>query len=608
MGFSTPSYDLIDLFNRIDRGDLQLPDFQRQYLWDVDHIRSLLVTVLRGYPMGALLALDTRNEPMRFRPRPLDGAPENHVNPGLLLLDGQQRMTTLYHCLRGDGIVDTVDHRDKKIRRQFYVDIATAVAHDIMPDEAVISVSASGEVRSHFARRRFQRVDNDAHAIEQGLMPVSALLSDRGSDMLFDLAASGDPAKSQAAKQFHNQIAKPLVRYSVPMIRLDRETAQGGVGSIFAQVNSAGLQMGVFDLLTAVFASENPDFSLMDDYRLTEEVRAHHANLAGLKRTDWLMAVSLYVTAKQGYARGQREDILRLSLDEYLAGAARMREAYVMASAFLSERDILTKDLVPYTFQIVPLAVILALLDDASAELGVPGGVLANAEALDRLHRWFWCGVFGELYGGPSVINRAARDVIEVVAWVIDGALGENTAPVPGTVSSATFVESRLLSATPKDGLYKGIYALIMGRGAKDWRTAQEFTADTYFALDTDFHPIFPLAYCAEAGIDPVLATSVINRTPMARRTEVILGGASPARYLGRVQAKSLMEDDEFDAVLATHVLDPALLHKAKADAFFADRRSQLVDMIDVAMGATAHRDVNDDDLTGGVEGPNAFA
>ena len=109
MGFSTPSYALTDLFARVDRGDLQLPDFQRDYSWDVDRIRTLIVTVLRGFPVGVLMALDTRGEQMRFRPRPLSGAPDTGRDPGLLLLDGQQRLTSLYHCLRGDGYVDTVD-------------------------------------------------------------------------------------------------------------------------------------------------------------------------------------------------------------------------------------------------------------------------------------------------------------------------------------------------------------------------------------------------------------------------------------------------------------------------------------------------------------------
>ena len=104
MGFTTPSYDLKDLFARINRGDIQLPDFQRSYAWDEDRIRSLIVSVLRGYPIGALMALDTRNEKMRFRPRALAGAPDTGVDPGLLLLDGQQRLTTLYHCFNGEGL------------------------------------------------------------------------------------------------------------------------------------------------------------------------------------------------------------------------------------------------------------------------------------------------------------------------------------------------------------------------------------------------------------------------------------------------------------------------------------------------------------------------
>ena len=151
MGFSTPSYDLNDLFARIDRGDIQLPDFQRSYAWDEDRIRSLIVTVLRGYPLGAFMALDTRNEAMRFRPRPLAGAPNTGVNPGLLLLDGQQRLTTLYHCFRGEGFVDTTDFRSKKVSRKYFVDLRKATSEDIMPDEAVFAINQHGELRSHFA-------------------------------------------------------------------------------------------------------------------------------------------------------------------------------------------------------------------------------------------------------------------------------------------------------------------------------------------------------------------------------------------------------------------------------------------------------------------------
>ena len=614
MGFSTLSYDLIDLFARIDRGDLQLPDFQRDYSWDVDRIRALIVTVLRGYPMGCLMALDTRNENMRFRPRPLEGAPNTGNNPGMLLLDGQQRLTTLYHSLQGDGIVDTVDFRNKRIRRKFYMDVNKALSADILPLEAVFSVNEKGVVKSHFGPDIPGGVTDRETALAAGVIPVSALLSDEGTDMIFDLAEGPDLVAEAAtafsgsardrAKHFHNTVAKPLIRYSVPMIRLDRETAQGGVGSIFAQANSAGLQMDVFDLLTAVFANEDPDFKLHDDWADTEATLRQYPALDSMGRTEFLTAVALFVTAQEGYASGQREDILRLNLPTYRAASAAIRAAFVETAEFLRQRCIVDPSLVPYPTQLVPLTVILALLG-GSAELGEDD---THSEAWDRLYRWFWCGIFGELYGSAAIGIRAARDIDEVTPWIRDTEQSSGTpAREPATVTDARFVESRLLSVDPESAVYKGIYALIMARGAKDWRTAQPFTGANFAELGTRFSRIFPAQWCVDHDVEPVLVDSVLNHTPMGRRTEHLIETSSPARYLPRVQAKSLMEDSEFDAVLAGHFLDPELLHKAQAEEFFADRRQRLIDMVEYAMGKQATRDVVESDLHGGEEGPNAF-
>lgn len=593
MGFSTPSYDLIDLFARIDRGDLQVPDFQREYSWDVDRIRALLVTVLRGYPMGSIMALDTRNEAMRFRPRPLKDAPDLGVNPGLLLLDGQQRLTTLYHCLRGDGIVDTVDFRGKKIRRRFFVDVNAAVSEDIMPDEAIFAVDEDGAVRSHFGPQIPGGLSNRAAALSAGVIPVSSLLSDEGTDMLFDLADGAEPGARERAKQFHNTVAKPLIRYAVPMIRLDRGTARGGVGYIFAQANKAGMPMGIFDLLTAVFSTEDPNFSLWSDWQKTESVLREFPVLDGIKQTQWLTAVALYVSAKKGHPSAQREAILRLTLDEYTAATPIVQQGFIEAADFLKQRCIMHKKNVPYTFQIVPLAVILALFAEQPE-------VLANARAWDRLDRWFWNGIFGELYGSSSLNNRAARDVAQVTEWISDALSSyphETTGtevPEPATVRDSRFTQSRLISGDTKSGVYKGIYALLMSQGARDWRTGKAFDHYSFDQLDTHFPPIFPLSWCADNGIDQTLAHSAINRSPMGRRTEVVLAGASPARYLGRVQSKSLMEDEEFDQVLATHALDPKLLHEANAKAFFGDRCRRLLEMVEQAMGKKATWDISE--------------
>ena len=596
MGYTTPSYDLSDLFARIDRGDIQLPDFQRAYSWDEDRIRSLIVTVLRGYPLGAFLALDTRNETMRFRPRPLAGAPDTGVNPGLLLLDGQQRLTSLYHCFRGDGYVDTTDFRSKKVSRKFYVDLRTATSEDIMPDEAVFAVNQHGELKSHFAPEIEGSLANREAAIDACCIPVSALLSEEGTSMLFELAAADNGVNRDVVAAFNNRILRPLSGYDVPMIRLSRETAQAGIGSIFAQVNSAGLQMDVFDLLTAVFASEDPDFHLSEHWGDVEKQLRAFLALDGIGRNEFLSAVSLLVSGKKGTAGGQREDILQLSLAEYRAASSTLVITFREVAEFLAERCILSLDQVPYNEQIIPLAVILARLAERT-------GVLSTQDSWDRLNQWFWSGVFGELYGSSAVKLRAARDVDEVTAWVA----GE-TELVPQTVRDASFRESRLLSVSENDGVWHGLYALLMARGAKDWRTGQPFTRHTFEDLKPGFFPIFPLSWCQRHGVSAVLANSVLNRTPMGKRTEVVLDGHSPERYLPRVQSKSIMEDAEFDSVLASHELQPELLTSKSAYQFFADRRERFVGIVEYALDKAVIRDVDEANLSGGEEGPQAFA
>ncbi|WP_293951709.1 DUF262 domain-containing protein [uncultured Corynebacterium sp.] len=598
MGFSTPSYALNDLFARINRGDLQLPDFQRKYAWDVDRIRSLIVTVLRGFPVGVLMALDTRGEEMRFRPRPLAGAPDTGRDPGLLLLDGQQRLTTLYHCLQGDGFVDSFDFRNQRVRRKFYVDVAKAIESPVMPDEAVFSVDEAGTVKSHFGPKLGAGITDLNSALAAGCVPVSMLLDDDGASLLFDLAdLAGDGAREHA-KTFHARVGRQIVTYDIPMIRLDRETAKGGVGSIFAQANSSGLQMDVFDLLTAVFATDetsSTEFSLRDDWVHTERHLREFPALDGIGRTEFLTAVSLLVSSRKGQAVGHREDILNLTREEYIPAAEEMRAGFKEAAEFLRQRCILSIDQVPYTAQIIPLAVILTLLD---------GHDLANSQAWDRLNRWFWSGVLGELYGSPAVIARSSRDTDQVTAWIRSSGDKELE---PKTVRDTDFHESRLLTAEPDTGVWKGIFALLMGRGAKDWRTGQQFDRWTFEELGCSFHQIFPTKWCRERGIDQTLAESVLNRTPMGRRTEVVIGDTPPSRYLSRVQSKSLMNDEEFDAMLNTHLLKAEDLHSSNAEAFFHDRHEKFLHMVEEAIGRAVTRDLDTEDPVGGLAGTDAF-
>ena len=99
---------LKDVLKDVASGVLQLPDFQREWKWDDERIRALIATVTLDYPLGVVMALETGGT-SPFKARTLKGAEDAEGKvPDLLLLDGQQRLTSLFQALhrrpsRGDG-------------------------------------------------------------------------------------------------------------------------------------------------------------------------------------------------------------------------------------------------------------------------------------------------------------------------------------------------------------------------------------------------------------------------------------------------------------------------------------------------------------------------
>ena len=126
--FQTNPFDLDKLLEDCHHGGLQLPDFQRSWVWDEDRIKSLIASVSRAFPVGALMTLETGG-PVNFKPRPVEGAPTEarRVPPRSLLLDGQQRMTSLYQVTLRGKVVETVTPKKKKVKRWFYIDIRKAL-------------------------------------------------------------------------------------------------------------------------------------------------------------------------------------------------------------------------------------------------------------------------------------------------------------------------------------------------------------------------------------------------------------------------------------------------------------------------------------------------
>ncbi|MFW5834309.1 MAG: DUF262 domain-containing protein [Pseudomonadota bacterium] len=141
---------------------MKLPDFQRSWVWDEDRIIGLIASVSRAFPVGALMTLQTGGH-VRFEERPIQGAPEAaEIEPArCLLLDGQQRMTSLYQTCYRDHVVETVTAKKKRVRRWFYIAMAAALAPDVDRETA-----DDNRLHRHGGRRRDQHRKRERRAHE----------------------------------------------------------------------------------------------------------------------------------------------------------------------------------------------------------------------------------------------------------------------------------------------------------------------------------------------------------------------------------------------------------------------------------------------------------
>lgn len=620
MSFETPHYSVGDLLAWAASGHLQLPDFQRDYKWDDERIRSLLVTIVRGHPMGVVMVLETGGQNVRFKPRPITGVQGTVGEPGLLLLDGQQRTTSLFQALSGDGVVDTEDDRRKKLRRKYYLDIEQAVGTTQDRDAAVISLPHDGLVTENFGRDVVLDVSTPEKEQQLGLMPMTAPFAPGGAMtwLLGYLSAGGegDAARRQELmQQLNQQVLLPLTSYRIPAIKLGQGTTKDAVATVFEKVNTGGLPLNVFELLTATFAGDRPyydehgtDFRLGEDWAATCAVRDKYPVLSGLGATDFLQGVSILATLnqrRQDIAAGKpkptatsarKDDILNLDLRDYLRWADELRGALPWVAHFLKAEHFHTAGALAYRSQLVSLAVLRAIIGDDIDLYAVRS----------RIRQWFWCGVLGELYGS-TIETKIARDAEQVPDWALAAKDG-TTAPQPDTVARASFAETRLLSMrTRGSAAYKGVYALLMAQPTPcvDWKFHKVIDQATYEDLQVDIHHVFPHKWCLDNGIDPSYRESIINKTPLAKKTNIQLGGVSPKQYMGRLDSNGI-SPAAVDEIIRSHAIDPATLRAGDFDAYFNARRKALVELIEAAMGKPVNRDWDDD--VDDTEAPHAFA
>ena len=546
-----------ELMISINKGAIQLPDFQRGWVWEDGRIKALIASITNNYPVGAAMFLEYGNDNIRFKYRVIEGVTATDVIPTELILDGQQRLTSIYSSLYSRNAVHTRTDKGKKIFRYYYIDIKKACDPNCDRVDAIFSVPETRIITSNFGRDIELDLSDRTKEFENKMFPLNLILDfpeEQNWQNEYYAFYNYNQEIIKEFTEFNKKIIMQTLQYKIPVISLGKDTPKEAVCQVFENVNTGD------------------DFELRKDW---EERKAKYFDgdlLSCITATDFLTACTLLSTYKKGGTVScKKKDVLNLSLKDYNNFADALSEGFVEAEKILQEERVFSNKDLPYSTQLIPLAALCTLLSN--------GNRIKVTNIKNKIRQWYWCGVFGELYGGANE-TRYVNDVVGVMNWI------ENNGNVPKTIQESYFNPTRLLTLQSRQSAaYKGIMALILKNHCKDFISGREMDFTVYKSENIDIHHIFPRSYCEKNNLSKEKWNSVVNKTPISYSTNREIGGVAPSEYLKKIEEKGQVDYNSLNDYLQTHLIDVSAARSNDFEKHIVLRAKLLLDAIEKATG-----------------------
>jgi hypothetical protein len=550
--FNTNPVKLDLLLRQIDARKLAIPDFQRDFVWDGAAIQDLLVSVALEYPAGSLLFLKQKAASM-FRSREFAGAPRlDGADPPELVLDGQQRLTSLYQALYGKG------------EYRYFVNFKALLDDDEL--ERCIF---------HLPEKRAQPIIDSIAIQAKDLWFPLPTLSEGGYEEWLDEVIDRREAEGEDPKQLKKDLreayrgyVKPIQEYEFPVVDLPGETNIDAVCKIFETLNRTGVKLTVFELLVARFYAQGIDLR-----KQWEDAREQYDILDEFGIDPYWLLQSLSLRATRPSPAAQRGDVLKLDKaainahwDAVVEGAAKVLE-------LIREEGILTAKWLPYSAILIPMAAIWPKVEEQKgADIGKARGMIA---------RYFWCSVFTGSYDS-SPNSQAARDLVQLEKWLDGG-------PEPDVVKNYLFdADELLLATTGRRALYRAVVALTLREKAKDFHTGQEITPQRISDGKIDAHHVFPREWLKK-NAEGSPADLILNQALIGKETNRTIKDRAPSAYLTDVETS--LESSGLKEVLGSHLLPSATESGLRTDdyeKFLLERQELVLAELEKATGKPA--------------------
>jgi hypothetical protein len=514
-------------------------------VWTREEVADLMRSIVRGYFIGSLLLLRCDKENPPFAPIFLRGAEPafRDPRPELLVLDGQQRLSSLIYALTAPDL----SLKDSSQRRWFFLNL-----------DLLLSEPDSDEIIFDRAKRELRGLGAPDAQYEQRILPCTALLTQQSffawRDGFEDWLGSNAPDQlgryRSEWRDGWTSAATAFQTFEAPLVELPRvdesdNESIGRVCAIFEKLNSTGVDLSVYDLLTARLYRSG--IRLHDLW--AEACRTHRRLRAWSKGQADEHKFGVLVLRTLALLRGL-DPKPRILIDLLPANF----EADWRRAAAAIERALEITELVgPDGFGVfaekwLPGFGIIPILAALRAE--IDARKLGEQERAD-LRRWYWCNVFMERYSS-AVESKSRKDSLEMTRHWFDGKPEPEVFREAQSWIGAPGFRIRG-SASFASAVYSGVFCLLALRGARDWRRGEDIRLQ-----ELQDHHIFPQAYLKRHELTKrVDVNTIANRTLISDETNGKIKDKASAEYL---RDKDIFPSGARIDLLGPHFIDDTTL------------------------------------------------
>ncbi len=514
--------ELVAWFQKIKNGEIKLPRFQRYEAWDKQRIASLLKTIINDLPLGITLVLDVDKE--LFESRYLKTAePDNQARVTEHLLDGQQRLTSLWRSLHNnyedisyfvyipelDNYYEEPWSQEKEIfvRTRYYKKDKLFPLWADLPDECL--------KRGLFPTNLLKPTDIQVE-IDEWILIATKIMNPSKDDSEFASKYQEYFEFQTKLRKIINELRETVKHYNLPFLALDSSTEKDVALQVFINMNTNSKPLSRYDIIVAEMEAVTGQ-SLHD---LQDKLDSKFPNIKKYEFLNQLIiTTSALLQEKMPNEKGAIEMSKSIMADNWLLmanGLNKMAEFLRTEGIFDSQR--------------LPTNAVLAVIAAILAKTVNKGDIKGQIDSL--LKKYLWSSFFTDRYENSAATNAysdflAIKTVIENIEQNLPYDI--NTIPVLNRKKyPISDIEELLSIGWPKRANIRAraILAVTTNLGAYDFADGQKIIPENI--KERDYHHIFPDALLKEADIQSFLAlncaliSDVTNRHLIRRKDPAI--------------------------------------------------------------------------------------